>query len=1044
MNFVKNIVFVSSVGVSLFCGTSHAYDMMGGQLYAEDPYVGILNLNPDFGSTEEPGVGFHIDGDSVNGKIWSQHFGWIDLQPSGGGLRINEVASLSNLDYSGSGASADPGARITGKAWGQQIGWLEFGTEGGNQGVWIDADGFLHGAAWSRQTGYFLFGNSMNHLTSKTGASDKSLYWARTEWRPTLVVVGAPAIDSLSSYTAGDSLTVRFTPVGGTQSNVEISTNSSFLSGTVISSGWLDEGVSSHTFPNLTDGQTYYARVKAKDRSGRNSSYSAITSTTMDNTPSSGGIVTSNDGEVSADLEAGFAWQGFSDAGDIMNYYIEIATSSGFEEGTVVRSYSNHESTSVSYAEGQDGVSYYARVQAIDAVGNKSDFVVAGPVQVNMTGGVIMDKSNIPVVGATLVFIDEKGQEYRALTNNEGVYAVNLPEGHAYTVTISDGIHDDYKTQFSLATSPQSGKKILSVVLEENSSAVGPGNLSSVTQNQILVNPDALRKAYEEEAQEEGKASRRSSGGSAKSLVYRYAGQTREEARQLLALGGEGLSKAEFAEAYKESLEEALARNEGIEATTKTIVDRYGNERFAGYTKGRLGVDDFKKGENKVVYRGTNSLSELEQEAFLLAAGEAKYAQYFWVSESADVEILSPFSDSVFFVQSHDLLPGDEKRSFYPEAAVTWADLLSVELWAREKTLVSDLDMRFIPELSDVPKNRTYESKVFYSARKYNLIPEDFSRSEILTREKVLKRLFSAFSIKTSGRSVRSSFSDVAYTSNIFPFITTAHKEGWFEAWEVEKETEAYLFKPDHVLERKQLAFWIKKAIEKSNKQKLASLQKSFADLKSGALKNKYNKGDVKEQARVGLSQLISANDAAESHLRNREYKKNKPQYFGPTRAAWNPIDKDTKRKQMWFKDNTENIKRAKRVNIARRFDGVSDQFLVKQAEKLVSSDPAALEKMKKMPRSILEKEVTRLLENKSINRNIKSSSADDSVSSSHNKSNVVEISTVDDIEKASRKKLEEKLLELMKKEQILENQAKLRQQKVLQLRSRVQPQEAN
>ena len=99
----------------------------------------------------------------------------------------------------------------------------------------------------------------------------------------------APVINDEPTYTKGTSNTVSWNAVsdegsGNVQYLVQRATNDGFTEN-VVESGWID-GIS-YEFTGLTDGQTYYYRVKARDAAGNEGSWSNVVSSTQDDTPPS-------------------------------------------------------------------------------------------------------------------------------------------------------------------------------------------------------------------------------------------------------------------------------------------------------------------------------------------------------------------------------------------------------------------------------------------------------------------------------------------------------------------------------------------------------------------------------------------------------------------------------------------------------------------------------------------------------------------------------------------------------------------------------------
>ncbi len=189
--------------ISLFTGiTTHAANITGNQKYAEDPSGDVVNVAAT-NATGTP-VGLTVSNTQITGKIWTQNFGWIEMQPTNGGV----VVTVQEENGSSVG-------RLSGNAWGKQVGWITFGQwgEDPNSGVYIDNEGYFQGVAFSQQVGEFAFGDYMllnadaNVYTDNV--NNKPTFWARTDWRPVLEGGNAPEASFLNIFglpMVGDTL----------------------------------------------------------------------------------------------------------------------------------------------------------------------------------------------------------------------------------------------------------------------------------------------------------------------------------------------------------------------------------------------------------------------------------------------------------------------------------------------------------------------------------------------------------------------------------------------------------------------------------------------------------------------------------------------------------------------------------------------------------------------------------------------------------------------------------------------------------------------
>ncbi len=145
-------------------GTAMAAGMSNTHRYAWSENAGWINFNPS-------GGGVSVTDDGLTGYAWNENYGWINLDPDGSGVVNNGSGTLS------------------GSAWGEHTGWIDF------DGVTIDADGFFRGYASGSLLGRISF-----HCDNddSCGSSD---FKVQTDWR----VGGAPASSSSSSSSSSAS-----------------------------------------------------------------------------------------------------------------------------------------------------------------------------------------------------------------------------------------------------------------------------------------------------------------------------------------------------------------------------------------------------------------------------------------------------------------------------------------------------------------------------------------------------------------------------------------------------------------------------------------------------------------------------------------------------------------------------------------------------------------------------------------------------------------------------------------------------------------------
>ncbi|MEM3397385.1 MAG: kelch repeat-containing protein [Thermoplasmata archaeon] len=183
-----------------------------------------------------------------------------------------------------------------------------------------------------------------------------------------------PAFYQEPRYTPGYANTVSWNPVsdaisGGVAYNVECSSTPTFS--WVASSGWIYS--TSYTFTGLSDGYTYYYRVRARDALGNTGSYSAIVNSTQDAT---GPIITQTSPMPPAYFNSEnivLSWRAVDYISGLSGWYhIQISTDQNFLVSTVDTyiAGSTGNSDTIYHAPMLSDGKYYWRVQAEDNAGN--------------------------------------------------------------------------------------------------------------------------------------------------------------------------------------------------------------------------------------------------------------------------------------------------------------------------------------------------------------------------------------------------------------------------------------------------------------------------------------------------------------------------------------------------------------------------------------------------------------------------------------------------------------------------------------------------
>jgi len=432
---------------SVFAGTGNPGDgnMVANERYAEDQWGGYVDMDP-------AGGGVTVSDTLVTGKFWSQNFGWVEMQPiAGQGVTLTQSGGQGNLD---------------GFAWSRQAGWIYFGPDPSTSpagGVTIDINGYFHGTAWSENFGFIAFGTSMQGLTTFTESGDQGITWARTEWRPDTTASADPVLNDLSDFINSTTVTPSWTPsTDGTEYYLEYADDNTFTN-ILGNSGWISNLNFDAT--GLTDGQEYCFRVKSRDVSLNESAWSNQDCTTIDTTAPTTGTATLPEGNYSADLTMPIEWTGFSDANSGINYYqIQVATDAGFS--TVVLDTTQPNTISNYDYNGDENVTYYARVRAVDIAGNESAWVNTTPTdsELHQTSGTVASTVGAGLSAASVIFTsDTNGSTYSVITAADGTYRIDLPQGDTYSVTAS---HTAYQPKNLNLTVPANPVPVFDIVLD--------------------------------------------------------------------------------------------------------------------------------------------------------------------------------------------------------------------------------------------------------------------------------------------------------------------------------------------------------------------------------------------------------------------------------------------------------------------------------------------------------------------------------------------------------------------------------------------------
>jgi WD40 repeat protein len=174
-----------------------------------------------------------------------------------------------------------------------------------------------------------------------------------------------PILSIEPAYTAGTTNSLSWTAVtSATAYYLEWSTNLSFTPQTG-NSDWI--AATFHTATGLSDGQTYYYHVKARDNLLAESAWSNITSSTQDASPPSAPGTPTDEGTTWPAHSVRFFWTAGTDTGSgVASYDLQVGSSPGGSDA-----FNASVGNVLTWAAtGQNGQTLYARVRALDRAGN--------------------------------------------------------------------------------------------------------------------------------------------------------------------------------------------------------------------------------------------------------------------------------------------------------------------------------------------------------------------------------------------------------------------------------------------------------------------------------------------------------------------------------------------------------------------------------------------------------------------------------------------------------------------------------------------------
>ena len=115
-----------------------ASNVFAGNIDSTHKYAEFLDATEpqiNFGTTEG---NVTVTNSAITGYAWSESYGWINLDPSMGGV------------------SNDGNGYISGYAWGERTGWINFSPTNGGVSINVSTGDFS-GYAWSENLGWISF-----------------------------------------------------------------------------------------------------------------------------------------------------------------------------------------------------------------------------------------------------------------------------------------------------------------------------------------------------------------------------------------------------------------------------------------------------------------------------------------------------------------------------------------------------------------------------------------------------------------------------------------------------------------------------------------------------------------------------------------------------------------------------------------------------------------------------------------------------------------------------------------------------------------------
>lgn len=329
---------------------------------------------------------------------------------------------------------------------------------------------------------------------------------------------------------------------------------------------------------------------------------------------------------------------------------------------------------------------------------------------------------------------------------------------------------------------------------------------------------------------------------------------------------GAGVSKREFEDAYKKSQAHTKKMDQGVPAKVTSVIDRYGNEKTAGYRPGRLSQEELMAYiEGKLARKKKPRDYDKYFSAPKVEKPVKKLEAKFSILDMADVSNKNKFFEPISQMIAFGLMKTNEEHLFNPNETVGWQTILYSAIRATDKDVAPFMKLKStdLPKLRDVEMMRNNEEGiVFYTALDEAMINKDFDKESVPTKGEVARILKKSFNFDEAGKNV--------FVGKRFNPAQT-HMRSEFAEW----FTRAYTHQQKEREEKKTVAL-------NKDKTLLRKIKTVMYDQIYGEEKENvaiYSMGPAQELERVVLKNYFE-----EAPL------------VAATEKYWNPIDPNTTR----------------------------------------------------------------------------------------------------------------------------------------------------